>query len=226
MAESLGNRSPAIYVVDVHMTKLLTADLLLDAGAALAGGALAFSGVYDLIAANRKMAGRRNFLKRSIKGLAKCAVALPLGSFEKAAMITLGIFKGEIGDRHPLAWNYFDLFVPDIAIGRDAVYARTIEEGLMPFLHKRKDGMGPSGFTSSSFSKIKVDIHCGAGHKRIPAFIQNKNLRDNVLKEYARDDYSAFDNRYLHVFFEFRYNPFNKNWIKNEYSIDLFRDTL
>ena len=48
IAESLGNRSPAIYVVDVHMARTLTADLLLDAGAALAGGVLGVSGVYDL----------------------------------------------------------------------------------------------------------------------------------------------------------------------------------
>ena len=86
--------------------------------------------------------------------------------------------------------------------------------------------MDTSGFASNSSSKIKIDIHCGAGHKRIPEFIQNKNLRDRVLKKYARDDYSAFDSRYLHVFFEFKYDPFNKKWIKNEYSIDLFRDTL
>ncbi len=226
MAESLGNRSPEIYVVDVHMARLLTADLLLDAGAALAGGVLAFSGVYDLIAANRKIADRRIFLKGFIKGLAKCAVGLPLGSFEKAAMIALGILKGEIGDRHPLAWNYFDLFVPGIAVGRDAIYARTLEEGVVPFLHRRKYVMDTSGFASNSSSKVKIDIHCGAGHKRIPEFIQNKNLRDRVLKKYARDDYSAFDSRYLHVFFEFKYDPFNKKWIKNEYSIDLFRDTL
>lgn len=94
IAESLGERSPAIYVVDVHMARTLTPDLLLDFGAAMAGGGLAISGVYDLIAANRKMAGRRIFLKRSIVGLAKCAVAFPLGAFEKAAMISLGIVKG------------------------------------------------------------------------------------------------------------------------------------
>ena len=226
MAESLGNRSPTIYVVDVHMSRLLTADLLLDMGSALAGGVLAVSGVYDLIAANRKIADRRIFLKRSIKGLAKCAVALPLGSFEKAAMIALGILKGEIGDHHPLTWNYFDLFVPDIAVGRDAVYARTLEEGVVPSVHRRKYGMDKSGFASNSSSKIKIDIHCGAGHKRIPDFIKNKNLRNRVLKKYGRDDYSAFDSRYLHVFFEFKYAPLNKKWIKTEYSIDLFRDTL
>ncbi len=226
MAESLGNRSPEIYVADVHMARLLSADLLLDAGAALAGGVLAFSGVYDLIAANRKIADRRIFLKGFFKGLAKCAVALPLGSFEKAAMLALGILKGEIGDSHPLAWNYFDLFVPDIAVGRDAIYARTLEEGVVPFLHRRKSEMDTSGFASNPSSKVKIDIHCGAGHKKIPEFIQNKNLRDRVLRKYARDDYLAFDTRYLHFFFEFKYDPFNKKWIKNKYSIDLFRDNL
>jgi len=226
VAESLGNRSPAIYVVDVHMARLLTSDLLLDAGAALAGGVLALSGIYDLIAGSRQKADRRIFLKRSIKGLAKCAVGLPLGTYEKAAMITLGILKGKIGDRHPLTWNFFDLFVPDMVVGRDAIYARTLEEGVVPFLYRRKYGMDTSDYATNSSSKVRIDIHCGVGHKRIPEFIQIKDLRDRVLKNYAKDNYAVFDSRYLHVFFEFKYDPFNKKWIKNEYSIDLFRNTL
>ena len=78
----------------------------------------------------------------------------------------------------------------------------------------------------NSSSKIKIDIHCGTGHKRIPEFIQNKKLRDKMLKKYARDGYSVFDSRYLHVFFEFKYDPFKKRWIKTEHGIELFRDTL
>lgn len=225
LAESLGKRSPAVYVVDVHMARTLTADLLLDFGAAMAGGGLVISGVYDLIAANRKMAGRRIFLKRSIIGLAKCSVAFPLGAFEKAAMISLGIVKGEIGNCHPLVWNYLDQFVPDIAVARDAVYARKLEEGVVPHLHRKKYGVDTSGFPSNSFPKIKIDIHCGAGHKRIPEFIQNKSLRDNILKKYAKEDYSVFDKRYLNVFFKFKYDPFNKKWIKTVHSIELFKDT-
>ena len=75
--------------------------------------------------------------------MAKVTAAFPLGSVEKFAMITLGFVKGEIGDRHPLSWNYFDLLVPDIAVGRDVVYARTIEEGLVPMLHNRRFGHEP-----------------------------------------------------------------------------------
>ena len=72
-------------------------------------------------------------------------------------------------------------------------------------------------------TKIKIDIHCGAGHKRIPRFIQNKAARDKVLNRYAQDNYSVFDNRYLHMFFEFQFDPASKEWMKKEYSIDLFR---
>ncbi len=222
-AESLGEKSPAIYVVDVHMRKLLTADLVLDAGGAFLGAVLAISGVHDLKAANRNTESRRAFLKGSIKGMAKVAAAFPLGSVEKFAMLTLGLVKGEIGDRHPLSWNYFDLLVPDIAVGRDAVYARTIEEGLVPMLKSRKyenDDHGPEGNP-----KIKIDIHCGAGHKRITKFIQNKRARDKVLNSYAQDGYSVFDSRYLHVFFEFQFDPVGKEWRKKECKIELFRSS-
>lgn len=222
-AESLGEKSPAIYVVDVHMRKLLTADLVLDAGGAFLGAVLAISGVHDLKAANRNTESRRAFLKGSIKGMAKVAAAFPLGSVEKFAMRTLGLVKGEIGDRHPLSWNYFDLLVPDIAVGRDAVYARTIEEGLVPMLKSRKyenDDHGPEGNP-----KIKIDIHCGAGHKRITKFIQNKRARDKVLNSYAQDGYSVFDSRYLHVFFEFQFDPVGKEWRKKERKIELFRSS-
>ncbi len=226
MAESLGERSPAVYVVDVHMVRLLTADLLLDLGAALAGGALALSGVYDLIVNSRKPVNRRAFLKKGVIGLTKLGMGLPLGTYDKAAMIGLGTMKGEMSDHHPFTWDYFDLFVPHMVVGRDAVYARTLEDGVVPLLYTKKEKSTAFRKTSGSLSKVRLDIHCGAGHKRITEFIQDRDLRDEILKDYARDGYSVFDNRYLHVFFEFDYDPFSKKWIKKEYSIDLFRDGL
>lgn len=224
-AQSLGDKSPAIYVVDVHMAKLLTADLMLDAGGVFLGAVLAISGIHDLKTANRNTESRRGFLKGSTKGMAKIAAAVPLGTVEKFTMITLGFVKGEIGDRHPLSWNYFDLLVPDIAVGRDAVYARTIEEGLVPMLQNRKFGHEAVDLDSERNTKIKIDIHCGAGHKRIPRFIQKKEARDKVLNRYAQDNYSVFNSRYLHMFFEFQFDPASKEWMKKEYSIDLFRST-
>lgn len=222
IAESLGDKSPAIYVVDVHMRKLLTTDLVLDAGGVFLGAGLAISGVHDLKAANRNTENRRTFLKGSIKGMAKVAAAFPLGSVEKFAMLTLGLVKGEIGERHPLSWNYFDLLIPGIAVGRDAVYARTIEEGLVPMLQRRKYGNDVVDHGPKGNSKIKIDIHCGAGHKLIPKFIQNKGARDKVLSKYAQDNYSVFDSRYLPVFFEFLFDPAGKEWMKKECNIDLF----
>lgn len=216
-AESLGDKCPAIYVVDVHMAKLLTADLLLDAGGALLGAALAVSGIRDLKTANLKTGSRRAFLKGSIKGLVKLATAFSLGSVEKFAMLSLGFVKGEIGSRHPLAWNYFDRLVPDIVIGRDAVYARKIEESLVPMLQNRKHGKNIPHSSSKSSSKIKIDIHCGVGHKRIENFIQDKKSRDKILNGYKKENYSVFDSRYLNVFFEFRFDPETKLWKKNEY---------
>jgi hypothetical protein len=222
IAESLGDKSPAIYVVDVHMRKLLTTDLVLDAGGVFLGAGLAISGVHDLKAANRNTENRRTFLKGSIKGMAKVAAAFPLGSVEKFAMLTLGLVKGEIGERHPLSWNYFDLLIPGIAVGRDAVYARTIEEGLVPMLQRRKYGNDVVDHGPKGNSKIKIDIHCGAGHKLIPKFIQNMGARDKVLSKYAQDNYSVFDSRYLPVFFEFLFDPAGKEWMKKECNIDLF----
>ena len=222
-AESLGDKSPSIFVVDVHMARLLTADLMLDTGGVFLGSILAISGIRDLKTANRNPESRRAFLKKSIKGMTKVAAAFPLGSVEKFTMLTLGLVKGEIGDRHPLSWNYFDLLVPDIALGRDAVYARIIEEGLVPMLHSRKYGNDEADRAQKVRPQIKIDIHCGAGHRRIPKFIQNKGARDKVLNRYAQDNYSVFGSRYLHKFFEFQFDPSGKKWIKKEYSIDLFR---
>ncbi len=208
------------------MINLLAADLILDAGGVVLGAVLAISGIRDLKTAIRNSESRRAFMKRSIKGMAKAAAAFPLGSVEKFTMLTLGVVKGEIGDRHPLSWNYFDLFVPDIAIGRDAIYARTIEEGLVPMLQNRKRGKNTIDDGPKGNPRIKIDIHCGAGHKRIPKFIQNKRARDKVLNSYAQDGYSVFDSRYLHVLFEFRYDHVGEEWTKKQHNIELFRSDL
>ncbi len=86
-----------------------------------------------------------------------------------------------------------------------AIYVVDVqEEGLVPHLHSRKYDVDKSIFASNSSSKIKIDIYCGAGHKRIPEFIQNKDPRNRVPRKYARDGYSVFDSRYPNVFFEFR----------------------
>ena len=47
-----------------------------------------------------------------------------------------------------------------------------------------------------------------------------------MLEKYHRNRYSVFDRRYLNVFFEFKYDPFNKQWIKTEYDVELFKETF
>jgi hypothetical protein len=171
----------------------ILSDVLPDMAASTLGGVMLALGVADLMALSRKETTRRGFIKRLLKGVSKCSLGFPLGTYDKMAMIALGSLKGEFGENHPLMWDFLDQFVPHMVTGRE------------PF-------------------KPRLDIHCGAGHKRMPRFIRNKEMRDKLLREYAADGYSPFDERYLHVFYEFRYSPSERIWSKKEFDTDLFMD--
>jgi hypothetical protein len=223
IAESLGNGSPPVYVVDVHMDNILS-DVLPDMAAGIFGGALLALGLADLVVLSTKETTRRGFVGRLIKGIAKCSLGFPLGTYDKMAMIALGSLKGEFGEKHLLTWDYLDQFVPHMVTGRDAIYARLLEEGVVPLVYKTKlSAPGTSG-TGGKPRKPRLDIHCGAGHKRMPQFIQNKETRDKILRKYAMDGYSTFDERYMHVFYEFKYDPTDRKWHKKEFDTDLFMD--
>jgi hypothetical protein len=222
IAESLGNDSPPVYVVDVHMGSILS-DVLPDMAASTLGGVMLALGVADLMALSRKETTRRGFIKRLLKGVTKCSLGFPLGTYDRVAMIALGSLKGEFGENHPLMWDFLDQFVPHMVIGRDAIYARLLEEGVVPLICRTRLSPFRSDTGGEPF-KPRLDIHCGAGHKRMPRFIRNKEMRDKLLREYAAAGYSPFDERYLHVFYEFRYSPSERIWSKKEFDTDLFMD--
>ena len=208
IVKSLGRDAPPIYVVDVNMDDMLS-DALPDHVASIFGGAFAAFGVRDLVIL-RENNTRRDVLRRGVLGFLKIGAAFTLGTPDRIAREILPYFRGEIGDENPLKWHYFDLIVPDMVIGRDAIYARKLEEGVVPLI---QDG---------SSTKVKLDIHCGAGHTRMPRFIQDKTLRDERLKQYAENDFSEFNPAFLNKIFEFRYDHNRGVWLKREHDVNLF----
>ncbi len=211
IVKSLGTKGPTIFVVDVHMDFFLK-DVWIDFFGWLTGVGFAASGAFNLLKSSIRNITRLEFLTRILYGVGAVASMMPLGTLDKLAMFVLQNIDGEIADGHPLKWNYGDCIVPDMVIGRDAITAWKVEEGIIPLLRKEHGNSG----------KLKIDIHYGAGHVRMSSLIQDKRKRDTLLEAYSKEGFSDFEKRHLNQIFAFRYNPDSEQWIKQEHFVLLY----